>query len=153
MISLDLMRQYVQAADELGEAKRALADAEKRVEQARRAVERLQPKMQGVAPSVLDTEMASTQTAPKSFAGTRTDEQIRAFALARNRKVRGEGTLAILRAMPGTLPELVDRTGMKKTSVSTMIARLQNDGLVAKSGEKAIPGYESRTAAVYDLDE
>jgi hypothetical protein len=50
MLSLDWMRQYVAAADELGEAKRALEQAQQRVDEARRAGECLQPKMQGCAP-------------------------------------------------------------------------------------------------------
>jgi DNA-binding IclR family transcriptional regulator len=72
--------------------------------------------------------------------------------LARNKKLRGEATLAVLRALPATLPQIVERTGLKKTSASTMLDRLQNDGLVVKAGDALIPGYEFRSATVYDLD-
>ncbi len=33
-----------------------------------------------------------------------------------------------------------------------MLDRLQNDGLVVKAGDALIPGYEFRSATVYDLD-
>ena len=45
----------------------------------------------------------------------------------------------------------MERTGVKKTSVSTLLNRLMKDGIVKKAGDAPIPGYESRTTTIYDL--
>lgn len=151
MISLDLMRQYVQAADDLVQAKDDLADAERRVKQAQQAIDRLAPKMEGMAPPPVLVERQARVQPPKDVEGTLTDEQIRSRALAANKKIRGEATLAILKAMPATLNQITERTGLKKATVSTVVSRLQSDGVVMKAGEELLPGYENRRVTKYDL--
>lgn len=143
MISLELMKQYVHAADELEAAQAEIAKWEDVAAKAKVRMEEAASKMDGApAPAVA---AAVVQSAGPS------DAEIKARALKANKKVRGEATLAILRALPGTLPQIVERTGLKKTTASTLIARLQNDGLVKKDGKEKIPGYAERTTTVYGL--
>lgn len=151
MISLDLMRQYVHAADELADAKVSFREAEERLERARRTMEKLEPKMGDLAPKRAAAEVQAGRRGPKVFESDITDEELMQRSRAKNKKIRGEATMAIMKAMPGTLSQITDRTGLKKTTVSTLLSRLQHDELIKKSGEEVIPGYEKRAVAVYDL--
>lgn len=144
MLSLDVMKEYVHAADELESALKEIAKWEGIAANARVRMEDARSKIGTPVP-----EPKAYEFTPSN--GQVTEADIKARALRANKKVRGEVTLAVLKAMPGTIPQIVERTGVKKTTVSTLVARLQNDGLVLKKGKEAIPGYESRTTTVYDL--
>lgn len=143
MIALDVLREYVHAADELEAAQAEIAKWEEVAAKAKSKMERAASKMSG--------EVEPPPVVITTASGGPTDADIKERALKANKKIRGEATLAILKALPGTLPQITERTGLKKTSVSTLIARLQHDGLVEKTGSEKIPGYESRTTTVYGL--
>lgn len=145
-MDLDKMRAYVKAADELQEATAALHEADRRLQSARRTYEAA-AKAVGTAP--VEESPLVTRATPVS--GVITPEELRQRTMAVNKKLRGESTIAICQAMPGTITEIVERTGVKKTSVSTLLNRLMKDGIVKKAGDAPIPGYESRTTTIYDL--
>jgi predicted Rossmann fold nucleotide-binding protein DprA/Smf involved in DNA uptake len=151
MISLDLMRQYVEAADQLATAESDRKDAERRIKAAEQLLARLEPKMEGKAPPRVTLTKHARQTTPKIMEGVVSAEELMERTRKANKKIRGEATLAILQAMPGTLPQITERTGLKKASVSTLVARLQNDGVIKKDGEELLPGYENRFTFRYSL--
>jgi hypothetical protein len=142
MISLELMKEYVHAADELEQAQHEIAKWESVAAKAKVRMEQVAAKMGEPVERPVPVVVSHSGTS---------DAEIKERALKANKKVRGEATLAILKALPGTLPQVVERTGIKKTTASTLIARLQHDGLVKKTGSERIPGYESRTTTVYDM--
>lgn len=142
MIPMDLMKEYVHAADELEAAQLEIAKWEEVAAKAKVRMETAAAKMGEPVPAPVPVVALPTRTS---------DAEIKERALKANKKVRGEATLAILKALPGTLPQVVERTGIKRTTASTLIARLQKDGVVRKAGTEKIPGYESRTTTVYDM--
>jgi hypothetical protein len=145
MISIDLMREYVHSADALAEAQAEIRKWEAAAAKARAHMEDAAAKMNGG--ESVEVEPPPLTVMPEGISTA----EIQQRTLRANKKIRGEATLAILKALPGTLPEITQRTGLKKTTVSTLVSRLQTDGLVKKDGETLMPGYEHRTATVYGL--
>lgn len=143
MIPIEVMREYVHGADKLAEAQQEISKWERIAAEAKAQMER--------AAAQMGQGEAVPPPPPTVMPGRVSNAEIQQRTLGANKKIRGEATLAILKALPGTLPEITQRTGLKKTTVSTLVNRLQKDGLVKKAGEELMPGYENRTATVYDM--
>jgi hypothetical protein len=145
-MDLDKMRQYIDAADALEDARRQVADAEANLRQAEKRMALVSTAVGEPAPD------PTTLSVPRKNNPTGISvAELRARTMAINKKLRGDSTIAMCQAMPGTITEIVERTGVKKTSASTMLNRLMKDGIVKKAGTVPIPGYENRTTTVYDL--
>lgn len=143
--NIRILREYVEAYEQLQELKAAAEAAQEAVRKQEQALERLANK---VGSDLLPAAVRPvTNTNPTGISA----EELRQRTLAVNKKLRGDSTIAICQALPGTITELTERSGVKKTSVSTILNRLVKDGIVKKGGEAPIPGYENRTTAVYEL--
>ena len=149
MLSIEQMREYVQAADNLEDAHRAFNEASRALDRAQKAWDLVEARLdkKGAAPRpAKDTPFRSGQKA-----GQITTQELLERTMTVNKKLRGESTSAIAKACPGTMSEIVERTGIAKTSVSTLINRLMKDGIVKKGGTVPMPGYANRTTTVYEL--
>ena len=148
MLSIEQMREYVQAADNLEEAHRAYNEAGRALDQAQKKWDLIEGRLGGTE---VPKPTKGTPTRSGRPAGQITTQELLERTMTVNKKLRGESTISIAKACPGTMSEIVERTGLAKTSVSTLIHRLMKDGIVKKGDTVPMPGYANRTTTVYEL--